>query len=410
MSSEIIVRPCTAADWPAFMENLTVAFGGTMSDEHRTLWERHIDFPKLLIACDQDTVIGTAGWVPFDMTVPGGELPVAAVTMVTVRATHRRRGVLRQMLRQQFDDVHARGIAVATLWASEAPIYQHFGYGLAYRKGRIDADPRRCTFLGNPAPVGRTRLLTEAEALEQLPPIYERARHEIPGSFRRPLSWWETHKLADPPSGRSGASPLFRVAWEQDGEVRGYALYRVQAGWGPDALSTHVLDVLEAVGTDPVATREVWRYLFNVDLVVTVRTHRLNADHPLVFALEDVRQLKMTVGDGTWVRLVDVQAALAARIYPVAASLTFELLDSFCPWNAGVWTLDAGPDGAALRRTSDGPALRLSTTELAAMYLGTVSCTALVRAGRVDEVEPGAAARADALFHSAVAPWCLDDF
>jgi len=314
------------------------------------------------------------------------------------------------MLRRQFDDLQAQGIAVATLWASEPAIYQRFGYGLAFRRARIDADARRCTFLNDPGPVGRTRLLTQATALEVLPPIYERARAALPSSLRRPRRWWETHKLADPASARAGASALVPVVWEDDGVAEGYALYRVTPGWGPDALSTALLDVLEAVGTTPVATREIWRYLFSVDLVTTVRTHRLNADHPLFFMVEDARRLRMSTVDGTWVRLVDVPAALGARTYAAAGSLTFDLQDGFCPWNAGRWTLEAGPDGATVRPSGDDPSLLLTAADLGAMYLGTASCTALVRAGRVVERAPGAAARADALFRSDVAPWCLDDF
>ena len=56
------------------------------------------------------------------------------------------------------------------------------------------------------------------------------------------------------------------------------------------------------------------------------------------------------------------------------------------------------------------PELRLSVAELSAMYLGTIPCSALVAAGRLDELAPGAARRADLLFHSDIAPWCLDDF
>jgi predicted acetyltransferase len=81
-----------------------------------------------------------------------------------------------------------------------------------------------------------------------------------------------------------------------------------------------------------------------------------------------------------------------------------------CPWNEGVWMLKAGPDGARLTRTKSSPELRLSVAALSAMYLGTVPCTSLVRAGRVDELASGAASRADGLFRSDVAPWCLDDF
>src|SRR5262249_23239644 len=148
---------------------------------------------------------------PFDMTVPGGEIPVAAVSMVTVRPTHRRRGILRQLMRRQLEDVHNTGVAVATLWASDAAIYQRFGYGLAALKGRIEIDPRRAQFLADPGPIGRVRLVDEPEALDLMPGIYERVRREIPASLTRSRLWWEQRKLPDPPTHRGSGGPMFRM-------------------------------------------------------------------------------------------------------------------------------------------------------------------------------------------------------
>lgn len=414
MTSEIILRACTNDDWPAFEHAMLTAFGNAMSEAGREQWLKIID-PDLLLAAvereaGRETIVGTAGWVPFDMTVPGGEIPVAAVTMVTVRPTHRRRGILRRMMQRQFDDAQAAGVAVAKLWASESLIYQRFGYGLAFPKGRIEIEPRRAQFLRDPGPVGQVGLIDEAEALEVIPGIYERARREIPASLKRSTLWWEQRKLSDPPAHRGSGGPMFRVVLTLDGKAEGYALYRVFASYDANALPIHALEVHEALGTSPTATREIWRYLFGVDLIATVRTHRLCADHPLTLMLADPRRLRLTVNDGTWVRLVEIGAALAARRYPHAGALTFELLDEMCPWNEGVWTLEAGPDGAALKHSTATPELRLSAADLGAMYLGTVPCTRLVRAGRVDELAVGAASRADGLFRADAPPWCLDDF
>jgi predicted acetyltransferase len=414
MTSQIILRACTLDDWPDFEHAMLTAFGNEMSDAGREQWLKILDPSLLLAAVEQETaretIVGTSGWIPFDMTLPGGEIPIAAVTMVTVRPTHRRRGILRQMMQRQFEDVHAAGVAVAALWASESVIYQRFGYGLSYVKGRIEIDPRRAAFLGNPAPVGRVRLIDEAEALELFPPIYERARQEIPGSFKRSRLWWEQRKLSDAPVHRGGGGPMFRVVLEIDGQPEGYAQYRVFPAYGPDSLPIHALDVIEALGASPVATREVWRYLFGVDLVANVRTHRLCAEHPLTLMLADPRRLRLMVGDGTWVRLVEVGAALAARRYHGEGTLTFEIVDEMCPWNVGVWTLEAGTGGTKVKRSKRSAGLRLSVAELGAMYLGTVPCTRLVRAGRVDELAPGAASLADGLFRSDAPAWCLDDF
>ena len=69
------------------------------------------------------------------MTVPGGTVRAAGLTVVGVLPTHRRRGILRRMMRAQLDDVHRRGEPVASLWASEDTIYGQFGYGMASVSG-----------------------------------------------------------------------------------------------------------------------------------------------------------------------------------------------------------------------------------------------------------------------------------
>ena len=53
------------------------------------------------------------------------------MTVVGVLPTHRRRGVLTEMMRTQLEDVRERGEPIAALWASEEVIYRRFGYGFA---------------------------------------------------------------------------------------------------------------------------------------------------------------------------------------------------------------------------------------------------------------------------------------
>src|SRR5438067_9144538 len=87
---------------------------------------------RSLAVHDDEAVVATAGAFAFRLNVPGGaQIPVAAVTVVTVHPTHRRRGLLRRMMDEQLDDVARRGEALAVLTASEASIYARFGYGAA---------------------------------------------------------------------------------------------------------------------------------------------------------------------------------------------------------------------------------------------------------------------------------------
>ena len=103
--------------------------------------------------------------------------------------------------------------------------------------------------------------------------------------------------------------------------------------------------------------------------------------------------MKPRVGDGLWVRLVDVGEALSARGYATDGAVVFDVIDEFCPWNAGL--LAAG--GGRAKRTTAAPQLRLDVTPLGCAYLGAFSFSGLVRGGRVEELRRGGAARADFL-------------
>jgi len=411
MTLQIDVRSCTAADWPAIVECDNLAFGHEMQPEVQKHFATLIEPSRLTAAAEAGVIVGTAATIPLEMTVPGGgELPTGGLTMVSVRPTHRRRGILRQLMQRQFQDLHERGEALSILWASEPAIYQRFGYGIGSYGVRIAVDRGQGTFLGSSEPVGRLRLLSHAEALELLPPFYERVRRSIPGTLRRTEFWWDSRRLADFDWIRRGGSQLFRVVLEANGQPRGYALYRVHQDWGQEGRRATWLDTIEALGATPAATRAIWEYLFSVDLVTQVRSRTLAHDHPLLLSVLDPRALQLRLMDGPWVRVVDVPAALSARTYGVDDALTFELADASCPWNDGVWQLQADGDQVKIGRATSPPELRLTASELSAMYLGGIACTSLLRAGRIEEATPGAAHRADLLFRSDVPPWCLDHF
>src|SRR5262249_62239311 len=107
---------------------------------------------RTLTAYEGDYAVGAAASYPFELTIPGGQLPAAGVTWVGVLPTHRRRGVLTEMMRNQIEDVHERGEPLAILWASEAAIYGRFGYGVAAPLPLPPAGPGRLRLRGSPRP------------------------------------------------------------------------------------------------------------------------------------------------------------------------------------------------------------------------------------------------------------------
>ena len=129
-------------------------------------------------------------------------------------------------------------------------------------------------------------------------------------------------------------------------------------------------------------------------------------DEPLLHMLAHPRALHFSLGDGLWLRLVDVPGALTARKYSEEGRLTLEVRDAFCPWNEGRYMVTAGPDGSRCEPARGDPDLSVDAADLAAVYLGGARFGTLHRAERVVEVTPGALARADAMFTWDPPPWC----
>jgi predicted acetyltransferase len=380
-------------------------FGMVPAEERMQRFVDQITLERMHAAWSDGAIVGGAGAFTFNVTVPGGDVPTAGVSVVGVYPTHRRRGVLRSLMRAQLDDAHERGEPLAALWASEEPIYGRFGYGLASFCGEISLAHEYTAFADVAEPAGTVRFLEPEEALEAIPPVFERARLQWPGMFSRDRLWWENREIKDSEERREGAGPKRWIVYEQDGAMEGYAVYRHKPGW--DGGSTIAeLRVIEALGATSQAVRDIWGYLLAVDWKATITASLLPPDHPLFLLLATPRRMRYRMGDSLWVRLVEVGAALSARKYSADGSVVFDVHDDFGTWNQGRWKLDEG----VAARTDDDADIALSVQSLGSAYLGGVSFAELARAGRLEELKDGALARADALFRWDRHPWCPEIF
>ncbi|GGW40536.1 GNAT family N-acetyltransferase [Streptomyces griseoloalbus] len=406
------LRALRPDDWDKWYANLSRAFGGIPEgDEERELWNSFTEFDRSLGVWDGDECVGTAGAFSFRLTVPGGDsVPAAGVTMVSVAATHRRRGVLRSMMRRQLDDVRSWGEPLAVLTASEPAIYGRFGYGAAAFQMNAEIDTRRTSLSVPPGTDDvRLRYAVPADVLDACEAVYARLVPGRPGMLaRRP--GWERLGTVDPAGGRDGASPLQCVVAERGGETVGYARFRVKPHYGPAGHDGSVV-LSDLAALDPAADGALWRFLFGVDLTSTLVARGRPVDEAWQYMVSDIRRCRPEVRDSLYLRLVEVGSALRARTYQTPVDVVFEVEDVFCPWNAGRWRLSGDAKGASCERTQDTADLALSVRELGAAYLGGVSLAALAAAGRVRELRRGALAEASLAFGSAgVAPWLPHGF
>ncbi len=398
------VRPCADQDeYSRAIGAIGQYFNPPPSEEFFERWVRILPHERMHAAFDDGQIVGGAGAFPFELSVPGGSLPCAGVTAVGTQPTHRRRGVLRSMMDAQLRDVHERGEAIAALWASEETIYGRFGYGLASWAGQLHVQHEWDAFAGPLEPVGVVRFVTPEEARELFPPIFDAVRRERPGMPSRRDVWWEDRHLRL--DEREADAPRRFVVLEADGEPLAYAVYRTHFGF-EGGLPASRLVVREALGATPAATAAIWRFLLDVDWMSVVEVPLAPPDHPLFLLLALPRRAQYRMGDGLWVRLVDLPAALAGRAYGPGGTLVLEVRDAICEWNDGRWKLDGG----ACEPTEEQPDLALDVSVLGSAYLGAVSFNQLRDAGRVEELREGAIRQADALFAWRPLPWCLEIF
>ncbi len=414
------IRPIEESELDGFLTVDEHAFHGSpISDGDRRLVLERFEFDRSLAAFDGPAQVGVTACFSFQLSVPGGDvLPAAGVTFVSVLPTHRRRGILNSLMRQQLADVRDRGEPLAVLWASESVIYSRYGYGRAswsynftLKRGEGTLT-RAAAAAASPERSGvRLRLAEPQAVLPELAKVYDAVLPSRAGFFARSDGWWR-RLTYDPPEHRGGSGPLRCLLAEDDHGPRGYALYSANDTWS-DFLPENVLTVREMMTTDPAASGALYADLLSRDLTTEFRVRTRPVDDPLLYQLADPRRTRPSMVDGLWVRLIDVPRALAGRRYASPVDVVIEVRDELLPANAGRWRLTTARDGdtgqglAASCEPATGAAdLALDVTDLGAAYLGGTRLGALAGADLVTELRPGAVRALSAALAWDPAPWC----
>lgn len=403
-----------AASW------LTAVHTWLLGDTHAAEFRRRIErwssewLPERTWGVrDRGRWIGTLTTAPRVLTVPGGgtrtvDVGTDAVTAVSVAATHRRRGLLTQLITASRRAAKERGDALSALVAAEWPIYGRFGYAPATNYADYTFRPRERGATPQPAASGAVRQVEPAELAEHADLIFDRARRLRAGQIDRGGGWWARQ---------------LNIGFEPVGEQLNWFLH--EGPDGPDGLiAWHVtrrfnidgtlgaLDVSHLVATNSAAYRNLWAYLAGIDAVDEIVLHNRPVDEPARWLLPDGRALRQTyAGDFLWLSLLDVPAALRARGYATTGRLVLEVVDdSPGGYASGRFALDASPDGADCAATRESADIVMPARTLAAAYLGGHSMAQLQLAGDVEELSPGALARLDAMLATPLAAWCQTGF
>jgi predicted acetyltransferase len=338
----------------------------------------------------------------FDMTVtvpaPTGGLhavPMAGLTWVGVHPDQRRRGVLSQMVRHHFADLHDQGVALSGLHASEPTIYGRFGYAVASleavlrlsRGHRLQAPPST----GSAADRVTTRMVALARegVAEQVHALHARLNETQLGGVVMPLQM-ARHVARDVPELRRGEEARQVLFADCDGQPVGFAVFHRNEKW-EHGQPQGTLTCHEVVAEDSTALLALARRLVDFDLTSSVRMRFGSLDDPVLWWGGGPRAVGTTVHDSLWLRLVDVGAALAQRGLAGPVDVVLDVVDPVCPWNQGRWRLSCAGAGepTTCERTEDPADVRLPVQALASAYAGLRTIGAQAVQGMVEEVTPG---------------------
>ena len=365
------------------------------------------ELERTRVAFEAGRMVGVSRTYSFELTMPGGAfLPAAAVSWVSVLPTHRRRGVLTQLMAAMHDDACARDEPAAILTASEGAIYARFGYGVATWRLGLTAERARIAFARPDDDDGTTRLVSREDAEIAVPEIYDRARRTRAGMVTRPDFWWP-QVFWEYIVGRAKAS-FVAIHADAQGRDDGYIVYEIGGDWS-GGLPDRRLSIIDMQAESPATWISLWRYAFGIDLIGTVAASNLPIDDPLRHIVVDSRRVRVDyVNDHLWLAPLDPLAVLSARSYAVSGRVVVEV---HAPdGTRSTVAIDVGDDGTSCVATNEPPDLVCDSRVLGMCGLGTNRWSELAAAGRLDVRRPEVLGLADAMFLTTPAPALLSNF
>lgn len=359
------------------------------------------------VGWDADCPIATYATIAKGMNVGGArDLPVRLVADVTVRSTHRGRGLLSRIIRRDLSAARDHRVGAAALYAAKADLYGRYGFGPATRTARVDVsrrDFKLCVPGDGRIDTADPTMLTEAVAT-----LHREHHAQTLGSVEM-LAGYPEKVCGVGPDHSGGADPSVRALTHSDaaGHVDGLVTYRFQ-GWSPPRSSIEIIELLTA---DPRVDIALWAAVCQETAADAVVNHHCRPDNPLPWALKDRRAYRQVLSqDGLWLRIIDVPLALSARGFQCPdQTLTMRVTDPL-ELSAGTYRIEVTDGHARVSRSSEAPEVTLDISALSSIYLGGYSALELIDAGLITGRSPESLLAVVKMFQVARAPYCNTHF
>lgn len=400
------IRPLTAGEMGQLGELGGYVYGGSFGDGPDNVVATANLPDWTLCALVDGKLVSSFTAIPFTMRANGNAVALAGVSTVGTQPEYRRQGLLRRIQTQAFADMRDRGQSVAALWASQAAIYQRYGYAMTTVLRSYHVDTTDIGFHDGVWGSGCVERLSVNDAFDVIKSIYIRFVENRTCYLHRSKALWLQNAMEE----IEGQGPIHAgVHYDEEGKADGYIIYTLRANKVDHATRGQEIIIRDMAWLSMDGYRSMWEWLKRHDLVGRVSYQTAAADDPAVELFAEPRLLHGVDHEGIWLRVVDATGALGDRAYSSEGEITIGLTDDpLTPWNNRSIRLEASPEGAHVT-SSKSADLQTSAKALASLYSGFRTARQL-RAWGLIEGEDHVIATADRLFASSHAPHCPDHF
>ena len=398
----IEIRPATADDLPVLKRLLGQSLALPLSDFAA------LEPEFTLCVFDDGRPVAAHGSWPLTMRFNGKAVPISGVTTVSTDVIDRQKGYLRQLVTQHFQELHEQGERpLAVLFASQAAIYQRYGYAVVSTAHEYSIEPRYIQFNEpmevpgtlrhiDPSPEGEFGLLVS---------LYREFRKDRTGYVHRGKAMWDGGVLYPV----EGDAVRTAIVYEEDGEAQGYCLYRTGPGQSDPPEPNQVCLVDDLVWLNPRAYRAFWENFGKLSLTRRISWGPVPPDDPLRHQLLEPRQIRDQSREQLMARVVDIPGAFRGRGYQESEVLRFAITDDLCTWNTGKWQVLTGSDDAEVTPLGSGsPEITLAPGTLAMLLFGQITASEAARAGKLDVHDASALPRWDKTLRTIHKPFASD--
>ena len=407
----IDVRTVREEEFDAWSDAIDIGFNSPNKRGDGPRRRKATDIARCIGAFDGEKPVATFRSIEMQLTMPGGAfLPMTGVSAVSVMPTHRRRGLLSRMMALEFETARERGEALAGLYAAEYPIYGRYGYGPAVEAATWHLDARAAKFIRDLP--GTVEIITADEARSIGPTVYEALRAITPGAVTRDDAFWDGALGFSAREGDNTAKEvLSAVLRDADGRAVGYLRYKFGEDKWTHSRPDNVVKALDLIALDVEYEARLWKFLADHDWVSHVVAEEVRRGDELWRELLVNRRVAWSSDqwEGMWLRVLDPEAALAARRYEVPGRVVLRVVDKD-GYADGTFALEGGPDGASCGRTTESPDVTIPVAVLGSILLGGFAAQRYARIGALEEHRAGAVGGLSAMCQTGVAPWAPTSF